>query len=309
MKFGVIIHGGAWDIPDELVQEHLLGVNEACRSASSLLSDSEIKAVDVAEKVVILLENNPVFDAGKGSFVNQEAEVEMDAIIATDGYKIGSVCAIRNIPNPVRIARYVMEKTDHIMLAGKGANLFANEMGVTELAAQDLLVGRELERYYEIKKNIDYKIKDSFRKPNDIKPMGTVGCVCLDQNGGIAVALSTGGTPFKKVGRVGDTPLWGSGAYMESSIGGVAATGYGEDLIRILASKSTIEYLKTGMTIQEATNRTIEILGSSINGLGGLIGLTPSSVGLAFNTPRMAFAYQIEDNGIISGINPEDLES
>jgi beta-aspartyl-peptidase (threonine type) len=309
MKFGVIIHGGAWDIPDELVQEHIKGVNEACRRASSLLSDPEVKAVDVAEMAVILLENNPVFDAGKGSFVNQEAEVEMDAIIATDGYKIGSVCAIRNIPNPVKIARYVMEKTDHVMLAGNGANLFASEMGIKELPAQDLLVGRELERYYAIKQKKDFQAKDSFRKNKDSSAMGTVGCVCLDQNGGIAVAVSTGGTPFKKVGRVGDTPLWGSGAYMESSIGGVAATGYGEDLIRILVSKTTIEYLKTGLTIREATNRIINTLDSSINGLGGVIGLTPNSIGLAFNTPRMAFAYQKENKGIISGINPEDLEA
>ncbi|MHA2033484.1 MAG: isoaspartyl peptidase/L-asparaginase, partial [Candidatus Kariarchaeaceae archaeon] len=272
MKFGAIIHGGAWDIPDSLVQDHLTGVKEACRTASSILSDPNGRAVNAVENAVVLMEDNPVFDAGKGSFVNQAAEVEMDAIIATDGFQIGSVCALQNIPNPVKIARLVMEKTDHLMLVGKGANSFANEMGFKELSPDNLLVGRELERYYAIKQKKDFQVKDAFRKNPDSSQMGTVGCICLDQKGGLAVALSTGGTPYKRVGRVGDTPLWGSGAFMESSVGGVAATGYGEDLIRILACKTTIEYLKNGVTIHKAAAQTIETLTNLVNGLGGIIG-------------------------------------
>ncbi len=214
MKYGVIIHGGAWDIPDELVQGHLKGVKEACRAASSTLRKPNGQALDAVERAVTLMEDNPIFDAGKGSFVNQAAEVEMDAIIATDGFKIGSVGAIQNISNPVKVARLVMEKTDHIMLVGKGANSFATEMGFNEIPPKKLLVGRELERYYAIKQKKDYQSKDSFRKNVDSNQMGTVGCICLDQGGRISVGLSTGGTPFKRPGRVGDTSLWGSGAYM-----------------------------------------------------------------------------------------------
>ncbi|MHA1967838.1 MAG: isoaspartyl peptidase/L-asparaginase family protein [Candidatus Hodarchaeales archaeon] len=307
MRYGVIIHGGAWDIPDELVQAHLKGVMEACEVANAILKRSNGNALDAAEESISIMEDNPTFDAGKGSFVNQIAEVEMDAIIATDDYKIGSVCAIQNVSNPVKIARLIMEKTDHIMLAGNGANLFAKEMGIQEVSPESLLIGRELERYNEIKKRKQYESKDAFRKLSKPHHMGTVGCVCLDQKKRISVALSTGGTPYKKAGRVGDTPLWGSGAYLESSIGGAAATGYGEDLIRILATKTCIQYLHSQLSIQDATNRTIIDLREKVAGLGGIIGLTSHSVGLSFNTPRMAFAYQIEDEEIVYGINPQDL--
>ncbi len=307
MKYGVIIHGGAWNIPDDLIDEHLRGVKKACSVASRILEVKNGKALDAAEEAITIMENDSTFDAGKGSFVNQVAEVEMDAIIATEKYKIGSVCAIQNITNPVKVARLVMEKTNHIMLVGKGANLFAQEMGVPEVSPEDLLVGRELERYHEIKKMKKFKPKDAFRKQNEPTQMGTVGCVCLDQTGHISVALSTGGTPYKRAGRVGDTPLWGSGAYLERNFGGAAATGYGEDLIRILATNSCVQYIKLGLSAQEAANFTIKDLKKKVDGLGGIISLTSRSIGLAFNTPRMAFAFQIENSEIHCGINPEDL--
>ncbi|MHA2239767.1 MAG: isoaspartyl peptidase/L-asparaginase [Candidatus Hodarchaeales archaeon] len=307
MKYGVIIHGGAWNIPDELIDAHLRGVKKACSVASSILEDKKGKALDAAEEAIAIMENDSTFDAGKGSFVNQIAEVEMDAIIATDEYKIGSVCAIQKIANPVKVARLVMEKTNHIMLVGKGASLFAQEMGVPEVSPKDLLVGRELERYNELKKMKKFKPKDAFRKQNKPTQRGTVGCVCLDQAGHISVALSTGGTPYKRAGRVGDTPLWGSGAYLEKNLGGAAATGYGEDLIRILATNSCIQYMKSGLSAQKAANLTIKDLKKKAEGLGGIISLTPKSIGLAFNTPRMAFAFKIENKEMHYGINPEDL--
>ncbi|MFW9780351.1 MAG: isoaspartyl peptidase/L-asparaginase [Candidatus Heimdallarchaeota archaeon] len=309
MRYGVIVHGGAWNIPDNLVEEHLKGVRKACLEASEILEDSEGTALNAAEHAITLMEKNPIFDAGMGSFVNQIAEVEMDAIIATDEYKIGSVAAIQNINNPVQVARLVMEKTDHIMLVGKGANLFAREMGFPEVQPQDLLIGRELERYHEIREKQVYRSKDAFRRQGKPEGHGTVGCVCFDQTGSFCVALSTGGTPYKRAGRVGDTPLWGSGAYVEKNIGGAAATGYGEDLIRILATNTCIQYIKAGSSTQKAASQTIRDLDIKVNGLGGIIVLTSSGIGLAFNTPRMAYAYQIENQEVTCGINPEDFQS
>ncbi|MFW9855010.1 MAG: isoaspartyl peptidase/L-asparaginase [Candidatus Thorarchaeota archaeon] len=308
MRYGVIIHGGAWNIPENLVDAHVKGVRRACVEASEILEDGDGIALDAAEHAITLMEKNPTFDAGKGSFVNQIAEVEMDAIIATDDYKIGSVAAIQNVTNPVKVARLVMEKTDHIMLVGKGANLFAQEMGVPEVQPQDLLIGRELERYHSIKEKKHYQPKDAFRNKGRPDRHGTVGCVCLDQAGSFCVAVSTGGTPYKRAGRVGDTPLWGSGAYVEKGIGGAAATGYGEDLIRILATNKCIQYIKAGSSAQEAASLTVHDLDLKVKGLGGIIVLTSAAIGLAFNTPRMAYAYQIENQGVRCGINHEDFQ-
>lgn len=207
LKFGVIIHGGAWDIPDDAVNDHLKGVSYACNLAWSHLNNGG-SALNAVEKAVTSLEDDSTFDAGRGSFVNQLGEVEMDAIIATADHKLGSVCAIQNVKNPIKVARLVMEKSKHVMLVGKGATSFAREHGIDSVTPEDLLVGRELERYHKIKIIDNYEPKDSFKHKRDKgQGMGTVGAVCLDKNGDLAIGVSTGGTPFKKPGRVGDTPL------------------------------------------------------------------------------------------------------
>ncbi|MFW9992870.1 MAG: isoaspartyl peptidase/L-asparaginase [Candidatus Odinarchaeota archaeon] len=307
LELAVIVHGGAWNIPDDAVKDHLNGVSEACKLAHSILAEGGA-SIDAAESCVALMEDDPTFDAGRGSFCNTIGEVEMDAIIATDDLRIGSVCAVQNIRNPVKLARLVLDKTKHVMIAGKGALLFAREQGIPGCRPEDLLVGRELERYYAIKKMKHFEPKDAFRSsPGKSNGLGTVGCVCLDQSGGLAVAVSTGGTPHKLPGRVGDSPLWGSGAYVEST-GGAAATGYGEDLIRIIATRQAVDYLRVGLTAQQAADWTVEDLGKKAAGLGGLIVLNRDGLGLAFNTPRMAFAYQVDGGKLVAGIDPSDLQ-
>ena len=305
MRFGIIIHGGAWDIPDVAVQDHLHGVREACLLGHNLL-DSGKSALDVVDACISLMEDNSTFDAGIGSFLNINSEVEMDAIIASDEFKIGSVCAIQNIKNPIKVARLIMETSHHIMLVGNGALQFAREHGVPEVSPEELLVGRELQRYLSLVKKATVDIKDSFRKVNTKKNgLGTVGCVCLDKTGHLAIGVSTGGTPFKQPGRVGDTPLWGAGGYVEP-VAGSAATGYGEDLIRILATRQSIDYVKAGYNLQQAAELVIKDL-SNIDGYGGIILLSHDHIGLAFNTPRMAFAYQLENESMHVGINAEDI--
>ena len=297
MKYGVIVHGGAGDdILDEEVEAFKKGVRRACEKAYEILEKGG-EAMEAVEEAVSLMEDNPTFDAGKGSCVNKKGEVEMDAIIATDDFKLGSVCAVQNVKNPIKLARLVMEKTKHVMLAGEGAHLFAKKEKLELCSPEELLVGRELERYYEIKGLKTYESKESFRLDKDEKTngMGTVGCVCQDKEGRIVIAVSTGGTPFKMAGRVGDSPLWGSGGYVEP-IGGAVATGFGEDLIRILATRQTVDYIRQGLSVQEAAEKTISDLHTKVEGLGGIIALTKEGIGLAFNTPRMAYAYQSEIN-------------
>ena len=294
MEYGVIVHGGAWNIPDKVVDNHLNGVKLACEAAYLILKEGGT-AIDAAEKCIQIMEDDATFDAGKGSFVNKKGEVEMDAIIATDDFKLGSVCAVQNVKNPIKLARLVMEKTKHVMLAGEGAHLFAKKEKLELCSPEELLVGRELERYYESKGLKTYESKESFRLDKDEKTngMGTVGCVCQDKEGRIVIAVSSGGTPFKMAGRVGDSPLWGSGGYVEP-IGGAVATGFGEDLIRILATRQTVDYIRQGLSVQEAAEKTISDLHTKVEGLGGIIALTKEGIGLAFNTPRMAYAYQTD---------------
>ncbi|MHA2296447.1 MAG: isoaspartyl peptidase/L-asparaginase [Candidatus Hodarchaeales archaeon] len=303
------MHGGAWNIPDDVVDDHLNGVRAACKLAYGIMHEGG-KAIDAAEACVALMEDDPTFDAGTGSFVNSIAEVEMDAIIATDDLHIGAVCAVQNIRNPVKLARLIMDKPNYVMLAGKGANIFARDQGILECQPEDLLVGRELERYLAIKQMKDFEPKDAFRSSrfgnDERKGTGTVGCVCLDLRGSLAVAVSTGGTPHKRPGRVGDSPLWGSGAYVEK-IGGAAATGYGEDLIKVLVTRQVIDYIRSGHDAQLSAECTIKDLAAKTGGLGGLIVLNPVGPGVAFNTPRMAFAYQLNHDELVSGIEPEDL--
>jgi beta-aspartyl-peptidase (threonine type) len=302
VEFGVIVHGGAWDIPDEVVDDHLKGVSQACQTAYDILRNGG-NAIDAVEQGVMFMENDPTFDAGRGSFVNQYAEVEMDAIIATENFQIGSVCAIQNVSNPIQVARLVRDQTDHILLAGKGASQFAHEQGVKFVKPEELLVGRELERYYAIKQKKSFKPKNAFKPKSD--GLGTVGAVCLDQNGKIAIGVSTGGTPYKRAGRVGDTPIWGAGGYVDNGVG-AAATGYGEDIIRVLLTKRVIDYVSVGKTSQQAAHQAISDLSHLVKGYGGVIVLNPDGVGLAFNTPRMAYSYHMASEKQHTGI--EKLE-
>ncbi len=297
MKYGLIVHGGAWAIPDEAVDDHLVGMNRAIDVGFSMLEKGGFTALDVVEAVVAYLEDDPTFDAGRGSFLNSIGEVEMDAIIVSDGNRLGAVAAIQNVKNPVKVARQVLENNGPVLLVGKGANLFATHIGLEACPPEELLVGRELERYLKLKKNKIFVPKDAFRHPS----RGTVGAVALDRQGQLAVAVSTGGTPKKLPGRVGDTPLFGAGAYVEENAIGVAATGYGEDLIKTLISKTTVEIFKAGYSPQRAVELAVDRL-KIINGLGGVIALGKSGIGLAWNTPRMAYGFQTNTHPKTVGI-------
>ncbi|MCY3413428.1 MAG: isoaspartyl peptidase/L-asparaginase [Candidatus Heimdallarchaeota archaeon] len=297
IDYGVIVHGGAWAIPDETVDAHLKGVETACNVAFQLIEDGK-SAIDAVEVGISLMEDDPTFDAGRGSFLNQDSEVEMDAIIATQDQKIGAVLAVQQVKNPIKLARAIRERTDHIMIAGGGGRKLAESLGLELASEEDLLVGRELERYLKVKNIVNYQPKTAFDKPNGF---GTVGMVAMDKQGNLAVGVSTGGTPYKRAGRVGDTPIWGAGAYV-NELGGAAATGYGEDIIRRLSTRLAVQYLET-MDPQQAAEQTVKDL-SSISGLGGFIVLSKKGIGFAFNTPRMAYAYKTNKSVLVSEINP-----
>lgn len=285
MKFGAIVHGGAGDIPKELEDRHKTGVTEACLIAYEILEKGG-SALDAAEAAVINLENNAVFDAGTGSFFNEIGEIEMDAMLATDQWKMGAVCAIQNVKNPIKVARLVMEKSDHVLLVGKGAQIFALNQGIPKITSNELGFSPELKLRFGTT-----KIEEIIKQNPNHKKLGTVGCACLDLQGHYAIATSTGGSVLKKQGRVGDTAIWGAGGYVDPH-GAAVATGLGEDLIRVHFTKTAIDSLKNTPDPELAAKHALHRLETFHKSEGGIVIITQQGFGFSYNTPKMSVAFR-----------------
>src|SRR3972149_11465143 len=238
-KFPVIVvHGGAWDIPKATWPAHVTGCRLGCLAGLEVLQSGG-SALDAVEAAVRQLESGPTFDAGCGSFLNEDGKVELDASIMEGAtLKAGAVAAVQRLLHPVSLARRIMEKTDHLLLVGAGAEKFARKMGMKFCPTSALLTGRELELWKKLKKKRAFHAKTVFSgRPNGSTSLttkrGTVGAVALDAYGNLAAATSTGGTPRKMAGRVGDTPVIGAGTYADNTQGAVSCTGWGEGIMRI----------------------------------------------------------------------------
>lgn len=292
----ILVHGGAWAIPDRVKQAHLDGCRAAALEGGRVL-EAGGSSMDAVETAVRVMEEDPTYDAGRGSFLNHEGIVEMDAVIM-DGssMRAGSVAAVRNILHPVSLARLVMERTDHVMLVGEGANLFAAEVGVEATPEEELLVGRELERWRRLRDDPRFRARVIFEPPQVPRPSwdvpgDTVGAVAVDRGGNVAAATSTGGTPKKRMGRVGDSPLVGAGAYADNATGAVSATGWGEPIILSCLSRRVLEHIERGRGPTAAAQATLDEMKERFEGHGGVILVTPGgTLVAAFNTPRMAYA-------------------
>jgi beta-aspartyl-peptidase (threonine type) len=298
MRARLIVHGGAWNIPEELDEGHLEGVRLAVAEVFPGLQDG-LSALDAVEAAVKIMEDDPIFDAGRGSFLNAIGEIELDAIIMNGAtLDFGSVAAIQNVLHPITVARMVMEHTEHCFLVGTGAQLFARKMGVPELNPQELLTARELAFYEEAKDDPNFSYRELFTSP----PMGTVGAVAMDNRGNLAVATSTGGAPRKLPGRVGDSPLIGAGAYADDQSGAASATGWGEKIMKILFCKTACDLLKDHPAAA-AAEMAVDLLNQRVQGLGGIILIDRrGDYGFAHNTPKMAFAYAHPCGEIIAAI-------
>jgi L-asparaginase / beta-aspartyl-peptidase len=297
-RFRLIIHGGAWNIPEEMEEHHLEGIRNALIKGKSLL-EKGCSSLDVVEKVVNILEEDPTFDAGRGSFLNSVGEVEMDALIM-DGsnLNLGAVAGVGNILNPISLARLIMEKSEHCLLIGDGALSFGDNHNFPRVQTEDLLTEREKLLFEKIRLDPNFKPQKPFGF-DDSKPSDTVGAVVLDSKGNIAAGTSTGGTPLKLKGRVGDSPLPGAGAYAWNPQGGSSATGWGESIMKVLLTKTFCDFLPMHSAMN-AAEKSIQILKTRANGLGGLIGISSSGeYGWAYNTPKMAFGYLDENNEIV----------
>jgi beta-aspartyl-peptidase (threonine type) len=212
----------------------------------------------------------------------------------------GAVAAVQHVRNPITVARMVMERTSHSLLTGRGAEHFAQAQGIELCDESELLTGHELERWRSIKAQKNYSVRESFSGT----PHGTVGAVARDRAGHIAAGTSTGGTPNKLQGRVGDSPLIGCGCYADDLSAGASATGWGESIMKVVLSKAVCDYSVLGQAAQAAAEKAIGMLADRAQGLGGLIVIDRSGqIGVAFNTPRMARAW-LKNGFICATVEP-----
>jgi len=291
----LIVHGGAWSIPDQNVEASRAGCETAASLAWKILAQGGT-ALDAVETAIRELEDNPVFGAGRGSCLNQNGDVEMDAIIM-DGATLntGAVAALQRVQHPISVARLVMEKTEHNLLMGPGAEAFARKHGVPDWPKENLITEMEVARWQAAQGTQPDRVVEFTITGHD-----TVGAVAYDSQGHLAVATSTGGTTFKMPGRVGDSPLIGSGAYADDQTGAASATGWGEALMKIVISKAACDLIDQGRTSAEATQIVIKRLGERVaNGRGGIIMIDRNGQpAFAFNTARMARAWVVGNGEI-----------
>jgi beta-aspartyl-peptidase (threonine type) len=288
MQPSIIVHGGAWDIPPELHEAHRAGTRRAVEAGWAVLTAGG-SALDAVEAAIVSMEDDETFDAGRGSFLNADGQVELDAGFM-DGaeLQVGAVAGVQFIRNPIQLARAVMERSEHVLMIAGGAQRFAQKMGIPTCELTDLAVPREFERWQKLLYDRTYSTRSSFTRPAD-----TVGCVALDRAGHLAAGTSTGGTPNKLPGRVGDVPMVGCGFYADDQLGAASTTGWGESIAKVLLARLALHHLEAGGEPMAAARTAIDQLADKVNGLGGVILLSPGGQpGWAFNTPRMARAYR-----------------
>ncbi|XP_042358763.1 isoaspartyl peptidase/L-asparaginase [Plectropomus leopardus] len=302
MSAVVVVHGGAWAIPDDLAEASVAGVKVAAREGFSVLKRGE-SAVDAVEAAVRALEDNTVFNAGHGAALNTDGEVEMDAIIM-EGRTLasGAVSSVKNIPNPVSLARAVMEKTSNVMLTSTGANLFAESIGMATVPTDTLVTDYE-RREWEKRKNYVTGVTEDF---NAQWAHDTVGAVAVDCAGNVACATSTGGIRNKMVGRVGDSPVIGSGGYADNCIGAVSCTGHGESILKVTLARLILSHIERGRSIEDSSQLSLQYMGERVHGAGGAIVVSPSGQWAAtFTTERMAWAA-VDGDVLWYGLNPNE---
>jgi len=302
-EFGLVIHGGAGSIVKgqytaEEEKEFEDKLAEALKVGYDLLKKGS-SSLDVVEKVVNILEDSPLFNAGKGAVFTANEINELDASIM-DGktLNVGSVARLTKIKNPITLARAVMEKSEHVMMVGDGAEIFAGQNGFEFVDPKYFYTERRWKSLQKVKTKERSSADESaslFNKPDS--KFGTVGCVALDKNGDIAAATSTGGMTNKKYGRVGDVPIIGAGTYANNNTCGVSATGHGEYFIRLAVSKDISDLIEyAGLSLKEAADSVIHGKLENLGGTGGVIAMDKyGNVTMPFNSGGMFRGYILDD--------------
>jgi beta-aspartyl-peptidase (threonine type) len=294
----LLVHGGAWAIPDDMVEAHLNGVRAALSAGWRVLSAGG-DALDAVEEAVVVMEDDETFDAGRGSFLNRDGKVQLDALIM-DGatLRAGGVGCVERLRNPVRAARKILSESPHVYFVAEGAERFAAEHGIALCKNEDLIIPREVKRLQEFQAQGEQQ-PDLFA---GMLSHDTVGAVALDGHGNIAAATSTGGTLNKAPGRLGDSSLIGCGCYADNKTAAASTTGWGEPIMKLVLAKWAADRVAAGNLPEWVAAEAINYLQSRVQGHGGMILLDGRGrFGIAHNTPRMAWAVKTakqESSGI-----------
>jgi len=293
-------------MPDDMVQAHLHGVRNALVAGWRVLERGG-PALDAVEEAVVIMEDDETFDAGRGSFLNRDGKVQLDALIM-DGstLRAGGVGCVERLKNPIRAARKILSESPHVYFVAEGAEQFAAEHGVALCRNEDLVVAREVERLREYQ---ELAARGSANDGEDLFAPSishdTVGAVALDRGGNIAAATSTGGTLNKAPGRLGDSSLIGCGCYADNLSAAASTTGWGEPIMKLVLAKWTADRVSAGNLPEWAAQEAMNYLKQRLNGHGGIIVLNAQGqFGIAHNTPRMAWACKTakkEEAGIERG--------
>ena len=309
----LLVHGGAWAIPADAAAAYQAGVRKALETGYAVLSRGG-SSIDAVEAAVTVLEDDPTFDAGRGSFLTSDGSVQLDALLMDGGrMKAGGVACVERLRNPIQAARLVLEHSQHVYFVGAGAEQFAQAHGMALIDNAELVLDRERERLVHAKfresagfgdntfsgldspllpvlhddKSPETAVVDD---PARFTSHDTVGAVALDARGNLAAATSTGGTLNKTPGRVGDSSLIGCGCYADNLSAAVSLTGWGEPIMKLVLGKWATDRVASGAAPELAAREAISYLFNRLGGHGGIILLGPDGrFGFAHNTPAMAW--------------------
>jgi beta-aspartyl-peptidase (threonine type) len=296
----IAVHGGAGTLgPDDPASSggpgapRLSGVQRAAEEALALLTRGG-SALDAVELAVRMLEDDPTYNAGTGACLTAAGDVELDAsIMDGSSLRCGAVAVVKDVKNPVALARRVMERSEHVLLAGPGASSFARAVGIEPHDNALLVTARQRERWQSLR----------LVGAGDPGPKGTVGAVARDAHGHLAAATSTGGMVMKHPGRVGDTPIIGCGTYADDRLAAVSCTGHGERIIQLTLARHVADLVGSGQSACDAARTAIRLLGERVQGEGGLIVVGPSGApAFAHNTPVMARAWSTDAGAIVAAL-------
>jgi beta-aspartyl-peptidase (threonine type) len=313
----LLVHGGAWAIPDADAAAHQAGVRRALEAGWKVLQGGG-PAQEAVVAAVTLLEDDPTFDAGRGSFLTSDGRVQLDALLMDGGrMKAGGVACVERLRNPIQAARLVLEESEHIYFVGAGAEAFAKQHGMELIDNSELVLDREWQRLHAAQQRAAAGLADQTFSGNlddkgpetAVKQQGdgidtdgesvddptgwshdTVGAVALDSAGNLAAGTSTGGTLNKAPGRVGDSSLIGCGCYADNLSAAVSLTGWGEPIMKLVLGKWATDRVAGGTAPEMAAREAISYLYNRLGGHGGIILLGPDGrFGFAHNTPAMAW--------------------
>jgi beta-aspartyl-peptidase (threonine type) len=307
--FGIVIHGGAGDMkkesmPPEEQEAYRKKLEEALTAGYNILKDGG-KSLDAVETAIRIMEDSPLFNAGKGAVFTAEGTNELDAsIMEGKTLNAGAVAAVKRVKNPIALARMVMEHSPHVMLAGEGAEKFAKEMGLPPVSNKYFYTKSRWESLQKIKKRKKEEEKKKQKEKN--KKFGTVGAAALDKEGNLAAGTSTGGMTYKRFGRIGDSPVIGAGTYANNRTCAVSCTGHGEYFMRTLAAydiSALMEY--KGLSLADAAATVLKKL-EDMGGSGGLIAMDgKGNITMPFNTGGMFRGFKINDGEMVIKIFKE----